>query len=211
MNRLDPQRQLLGMAIAALAGYVDAVGYLSADGYFVSFMSGNTTRMGVDFVSSGARALIPAMLIAGFVGGVTTGSVLAARTGRWRKPVILLSVSVLLALGTLIALAGPHGLALLALVVAMGMLNTTLRREQDPIGLTYMTGALVRIGQGLAARLSGQDRVDWLPFLRLWLTLAAGAALGAFTYLRAGSLCLIAGSIWAILAALFASRFVRRA
>ncbi len=45
MNRLDRPRQVLALAIAFLAGGVDAVGFLSADGYFVSFMSGNTTRL----------------------------------------------------------------------------------------------------------------------------------------------------------------------
>jgi uncharacterized membrane protein YoaK (UPF0700 family) len=37
----------LACALSALAGYVDGIGYLHLGGLFVSFMSGNSTRMGV--------------------------------------------------------------------------------------------------------------------------------------------------------------------
>ena len=66
MNAIDQSRRRLAIAAAALAGFVDAVGFLSANSYFVSFMSGNTTRLGVDLVTSPTTALVPALLIAGF-------------------------------------------------------------------------------------------------------------------------------------------------
>jgi hypothetical protein len=69
------------IAAAALAGFVDAAGFLSAQGYFVSFMSGNTTRLGVDLALRPMMAIIPAMLIAGFLLGVFVGALLAARAG----------------------------------------------------------------------------------------------------------------------------------
>ena len=67
MNSIDRSRRRLAIAAAALAGFVDAAGFLSAQGYFVSFMSGNTTRLGVDLALRPMMAIIPAMLIAGFV------------------------------------------------------------------------------------------------------------------------------------------------
>ena len=64
VRQLDRPRRRLAIALAALAGFVDAVGFLTAGGYFASFMSGNTTRLGVDFANDPARALLPAALIA---------------------------------------------------------------------------------------------------------------------------------------------------
>jgi uncharacterized membrane protein YoaK (UPF0700 family) len=92
MNRMDRSRRRFAMALAGMAGFVDAAGYLSAGGYFVSFMSGNTTRLGVA-LGTGAGAALPALLIAGFVAGVTAGALVALRAGPWRKPAVLALVA----------------------------------------------------------------------------------------------------------------------
>lgn len=76
MEQLDRSRQTIALLAAALAGFVDAVGFLSADGYFVSFMSGNTTRLAVDLAIDPHGALIPALIIIGFVAGVA-GAILS--------------------------------------------------------------------------------------------------------------------------------------
>lgn len=188
MHRYDRPRRLLAIAAAGLAGMVDAAGFLAADGYFVSFMSGNTTRLGVDLIEAPGRALMPALLIAGFVCGVCGGALLAARAGVRRKPVVLGSVALLLLLAATAHGTGHLVVALALLVLAMGALNNTFQRDGEvAVGLTYMTGALVKLGQGLAARLSGQPAPGWSDWSLLWLGLAIGAALGAagWTFLPA--------------------------
>ncbi len=45
-----------------------------------------------------------------------------------------------------------------------------------------MTGALVKIGQGLATLISGGARLEWVPYLLLWLGLVSGAAIGAMMF-----------------------------
>ena len=67
-----------------------------------------------------------------------------------------------------------------AMAFAMGMENTVLEENGETrVGLTYMTGALVKFGQRLAAAWTGGPRFGWTPHLFLWLGLASGAALGA--------------------------------
>lgn len=184
MDRLDLPRRVLAVALAGLAGFVDATGFLSAGGYFTSFMSGNTTRLGVDLASNPTIALVPAGLIAGFVAGVTLGALAAERWPVRRKTAVM---ALVLALLVVAALAHGHWLALFlaASVVAMGALNNVFRRNGEAaIGITYMTGALVRFGQGLAARLRGEPAESRLGAGVLWLGLATGAVCGAIALTR---------------------------
>ena len=57
-------------ALRALAGYVDAIGFLHLGGLFVSFMSGNSTRMGVSLAEGQWWSALESLgLIALFVVG----------------------------------------------------------------------------------------------------------------------------------------------
>ncbi len=180
MHRYDRPRRLLAFAIAGLAGFVDATGYLAADRYFVSFMSGNTTRLGVDLVTDTSRAVIPALLILGFVGAVTVGALLADIAGNYRKTAVIGISALLIAASAFAKVMGFASLFLACLLLAMGVLNNAFRRDGEvAVGLTYMTGALVRFGQGLAAWLRGHARTGWLSNLALWISLATGAVGGA--------------------------------
>jgi len=192
MNDLDRPRQALALGLAGLAGYVDALGFLSGSGYFVSFMSGNTTRLGIDLSGAGSSALFPALLLGGFVMGVTGGALIAGAAGRWRKPVLVAAVALLLLAAAGLHDAGHERLALGPMVLAMGALNMTFQRDGGAaIGLTYMTGALVRLGQAIAGALTGNRRSGWLGHTLLWAALAGGAVTGASASLRLGS-----GAFW---------------
>lgn len=207
MHSYDRSRRLLAVAAAALAGFVDAAGFLSADRYFVSFMSGNTTRLGVDLASDPSVALVPLLLIVGFVAGVTGGAVLAARAGKRRKTVVLATVALLLGAAALAHALHAKAAMLALLVLAMGALNNTFQRDGEvAVGLTYMTGALVRMGQGLAARLLGTGGTGWSAWLLLWLGLACGSVLGALGWLHLPMLALWLAAGWAALLALAAWR-----
>lgn len=205
MNSIDRSRRRLAIA-AALAGYVDATGFLSANRYFVSFMSGNTTRLGVDLIASPATAFLPALLILGFVIGVFGGAILASKAGRQRKFAVLLLVAGLLALTAIAASVRRIELAMACMVFAMGALNNTFQRDGEvSVGLTYMTGALVRFAQGLAAKLLGAGGTGWQGWLMSWLGLALGAVAGAFALLTWPDYALWLPAIWA-LALAFAAR-----
>src|ERR1700688_106891 len=126
---LDSRRNiLLACALSALAGYVDAIGFLHLGGVFVSFMSGNSTRMGVGLAK-----------------------------GQWLSAAEAFGVIALFVIGAA------------AIVVAMGLENAVFQiRGGAGLGLTYVTGALVKVGQQLAAALTGGARWGWAPNLLLW-------------------------------------------
>ena len=198
MNSIDRSRRRLAVAAAALAGYVDAAGCLSANSYFVSFMSGNTTRLGVDLATSPVSAMVPALLIGGFVTGVFGGALLAAMAGPQRKFAVLALVALLLGGAALAGNAGRTAVLLGLLVLAMGALNNTFQRDGEvSVGLTYMTGALVRFAQGLAAQMLGRRETGWQGWLMLWLGLALGAVTGAMVWLNRPDLALWLAAAWA--------------
>ena len=202
MEKLSPPERTLAGLLGFLAGMVDAVGFLAMGGFFVSFMSGNTTRMGVGFASHWPDAWTAVALIAAFVAGVAAGSLLASASGRRRRAAVLLFVAVLLAVSPFIdqAYAGPFPLIIVA--AAMGAENAVFEHNGDVrFGLTYMTGALVKTGQRIALALRGGPRFNWVPHLAQWGALAAGASAGAVLHASFGLATLwIAAGLAALLA-----------
>lgn len=187
MIRYNRSARALAIGLALLAGFVDAIGFLFSGGLFVSFMSGNSTRLAVGLADGQAIAVLAAMLIAGFVSGVVLGNLLGARWPAARNAISLAFVTLLLGLAGAFGLASQDRLLLLSLTLAMGCTNTIFQRDGDvTIGVTYMTGALVRLGQRIADALRGGKRWDWLPYLLLWSGLVAGAIMGAVTFAHIG-------------------------
>ena len=171
MNRLDRNARLLATGFAAMAGMVDAIGFMASGGVFLSFMSGNSTRLSVGIVESAPYIGLVAALLASFVGGVVAGSLVGRQTTfgpHHRQAIILTGISLLLFAAPCVADAGLLPVALCFAAFCMGMENTLFEREGSvSFGLTYMTGALVKIGQGIATLISGGARLEWLPYLLL--------------------------------------------
>jgi uncharacterized membrane protein YoaK (UPF0700 family) len=180
----SPRNVVLASALSALAGYVDAIGFLHLGGLFVSFMSGNSTRLGVSLSegewSSAATSL---GLIAMFVIGAAAGSLIVLGRGVNRQPWILLAEALLLAIAALCYAFGFSNAAVAAIVLAMGLENAVFQIEGGAgLGLTYVTGALVKVGQLAALALRGGARWGWASNLLLWAALVAGSLCGAAAY-----------------------------
>ena len=184
---LEPRRNmLLACALSALAGYVDGIGFLHLGGLFVSFMSGNSTRMGVSLAAGDWRAAGTAFgLIVLFVIGAACGSLIVLGRNRYCQCWLLLIEGLLLVGAALAYVFGFSTLAIAAIVLAMGLENAMFQIDGGSgMGLTYVTGALVRLGQLMAKAVTGGARWAWLPNLLLWAALVAGCVLGAFAYGR---------------------------
>jgi uncharacterized membrane protein YoaK (UPF0700 family) len=181
----DSHRNIaLACALSALAGYVDGVGFLHLGGLFVSFMSGNSTRLGVSLAQGHfANAAEALGLIALFVIGAAAGSLIVLSRGAYRQAWILFAEALLLATAALCYTFGLSNAAIAAIVLAMGLENAVFQIGGGAgLGLTYITGALVKVGQLAAAALTGGARWAWLPNLLLWAALVAGAVCGALAY-----------------------------
>ena len=184
MHDLDRHNQRLASGLAGLAGFVDATGFIATGGFFLSFMSGNSTRLGVGVMTSGGHATLAAALILLFVTGVMAGSLIG------RAAAALALAAALAALGWLMA-------AFLITAFAMGAENTVFEADGEVrISLTYMTGNLVKVGQRLAGALTGRRRWAFVPFLALWLAMVCGAVAGAALWplLGLGGLWVAAGA-----------------
>lgn len=189
MHRTESPLIAVAVCLAALAGFVDALAFTSLGGFFASFMSGNSTRLGVGLGQGlGGDALIAGGLILSFVSGVIVSSVIVRAAGARHKAAVMGVVTALLTLAAIVATVMPGPLVLVLLAAAMGTENGVFNRDGEvTIGLTYMTGSLVRIGQKLAGALMGdRDRWGWIPYLALWLGFVAGVVSGAASQLRWG-------------------------
>jgi uncharacterized membrane protein YoaK (UPF0700 family) len=152
---LDSRRNIaLACALSMLAGYVDGIGFLHLGGLFALF-----------------------------VAGAAVGSLIVLGGGAERQPWLLLIEAGLLAAAALCHAYGLPNLAIAGIVLAMGLENAVFQIDGGAgLGLTYVTGALVKVGQLLAVGLTGGPRWGWAPNLLLWAALVAGSVAGALAY-----------------------------
>ncbi|MGE7207740.1 YoaK family protein [Sphingomonas sp. NPDC019816] len=203
MIRSDRRSWPLAIGLSMLAGYVDAIGFQQLGGYFVSFMSGNGTMLALGLATRDRAvhgvAMLAALLVL-FVAGVMAGTLVRLLMPRGGQSAVLAGVAALLALA-----AAVGGRAALSMAAAMGAANATFERDGEvSIGVTYMTGTLVKIGQHLARMLTGRTRWAWLPYLLLWIGFVAGASLGALGFALWHLAALWGGVAGAMVAALVA-------
>ena len=124
---------------------------------------------------------------------------------------MLLFIAVLLGLAALLRLLGslPPAIALLAL--AMGSANAVFERDGEVrFGVTYMTGSLVRVGNGIVGAILGRDGNGWTGYLLLWLAFVAGAVTGAVSFGSGNSTTLWAASGAALLLGLVSLKLFPR-
>lgn len=183
MIRYAKRVRLLAAGLSTLAGFVDAIGFISLGGFFVSFMSGNTTRLGVGLARNPHAAYLAAGLVAMFVTGVMIGTLVRRFTPGPKGGTVLLLTAALLALAAALGGMGMTMASAAAMVTAMGTENVVFERDGEvQFGVTYMTGTLVKLGQHLTGAMLGSGSLAWLSYLLLWLGLAGGAAIGALLF-----------------------------
>ena len=203
---LSTRQQLVAIGLTVNAGFVDGLFFIHLGGYFVSFMSGNSTRAAADLAQGDFTGWLAAsLLLVSFIIGVMLSS-FAVRFGpkRFHPPAesllnervtphgsaVLAAYILMLLGGTTAMLPATEVLAPFIVASATGAINGTFtRRGEVTVGLTYMTGTLVKMGQSLASAMALRSSVYLSRFVRyllLWLAIALGALVGGWAYLEFG-------------------------
>lgn len=204
VKQLSDSHLRLAVILASLAGMIDVVAFLALGGFFASFMSGNSTRLAIGVGGIMSDAFLAGGLILAFVGGVIAATWLGRQAGQ-RRQVAILALVAALVLVCAIAVKPYQATPLLLLAAAMGALNGLFERDGEvSVGLTYMTGTLVRLGQGLAWWMMGEgERERWILPALLWAGFLGGGLIGVGLYARIGLSTLYVGSVAAAALALW--------
>jgi uncharacterized membrane protein YoaK (UPF0700 family) len=193
----------LSWVLAALAGVLGATAYTHSEGYFVTFMTGNAQRAVLGFFRGDVVLSISAALIVlSFVAGVVIASV--CRRHFWvahpHGPTLLTTFSLLAATVVDIfdegwAEANLDFGPILLVAFGIGSLNTSFVKDGEvSVPLSYVTGTLVKMGQGIERHVAGGTAADWLGYFLLFASFVLGAALG-------GLISLAVNGTWMLVAA----------
>ena len=170
--------------MAFLSGAADVCGLAKLHDAFVAFMSGNITQWAFSLGRSDwPQAVRFAELPPLFVAGSILGGVIAFKAGRRHATAVTLAVAAMLLVPVVLPAT-----EVAALTVAMGALNAAVNRAgKVTVGVTYITGGLARLGQGIGHLLCGH-RGGWLW---VWQTvplvgLVAGAVAASLALARWG-------------------------
>lgn len=197
---------VLALVLAGVAGFLDAVGYLTLHHVFVAHMTGNASKLGVALahghVTAGAPlALVPLV----FVAAVAAGTALLDA----RAPYLVLAgeavlVAAFMGYGSTVIRHGtiPRGtgsafyVLLAVAVAALGFQTAALTSiDGETVRTTYVSGMLTRLGQSLVRRTGRR------AFLASIWVCYAGGALGGAAALRGLSLWCLAIPLGVLVAA----------
>ncbi|MEU6559712.1 YoaK family protein [Nocardia nova] len=181
----------LASALLILAGFVGAAAYTHSEGYFVTFMTGNTERAAIGgFLGDYVLAFGAFVLIVSFLAGVLAASF--CRRHWWRNhphgaTMLATAALTVAAVVDSAAYARDADLSLVPILFvafAMGSLNTSfVKNGEVSIPVTYVTGTLVKFAQGVERHIAGGTHREWLGYAVQWLSFVCGAFIGGLVSL----------------------------
>jgi uncharacterized membrane protein YoaK (UPF0700 family) len=191
----------LSWVLAGLAGLVGAAAFARTAGYFVTFMTGNTERAVVGyFTNQTGLAVASGFLILSFLGGVIVASWCRRHFWVTHPHAVTILTTICLGVATVLDFAltqwrdteielGP----IMIVAFGIGALNTSfVRNGEVSIPLSYVTGTIVKLGQGIERHLSGGTAADWLGYFLLLGSFMVGALIGGCLNLLVGGPAMLA-------------------
>jgi len=179
----------LSWVLGVLAGVLGAISFTHSEGYFVVFMTGNAQRAVLSYFTGQAwLAASAGLLMVAFVAGVVVASV--CRRHLWvdhpHGPTVLTTLSLFTA--TLVDVIDEGWdekfldfAPIVLLAFGTGTLNTSfVKNGEVSIPLSYVTGTMVKMGQGIERHIAGGKASDWLGYFLLLASFVVGATVGGF-------------------------------
>ncbi|SIS22038.1 YoaK family protein [Williamsia sterculiae] len=184
----------LSWLLAGVAGMIGAAAFLDSQGYFVTFMTGNTERAALQGFGTtkdrgiiGPTALNAGFLIVAFVAGVAVA--MYCRRRFWSNhphgTTVLTTIGLFVAGAMDLALNGFDAndvtyVPIIIVAFSVGALNAAfVKNGEVSIPLSYVTGTLVKLGQGIERHARGGGTVyDWLGYALLYAGFIGGAVVG---------------------------------
>lgn len=184
---MTPNSKLsLGLLLTASAGFIDGIAFLELGGFFASFMSGNTTQLGLAItgqrdVMGRVIVWLPVALVGLFFAGAFLGTLAVRAYGKSGSIAVMVIVALTLVLVCILRqfrLELIHPVLMLA--AAMGAQNAAVQPIGSArLGVTYVTGTLFNSAADLAGYIRGEvPRWRWLQHFSVWSSLMIGAVLG---------------------------------
>lgn len=194
--------------MAAVAGYVDTLGFVALFGLFTAHVTGNFVLIGAELARPGHGVLLKLLAFPAFILAVAASRVIAlACERRGYNPVrALLSLQALLLLGFMLAGLVGHPIrgSEHPLAIAAGLLGAAAMGLQNGMGRlllskltphTVMTGNVTQLVLDLTDCLIGKGSPELRSRIQkmFWPILAfgAGAILGALAFVQIGWLALV--------------------
>ncbi len=198
----------LSWVLAGLAGLLGATAFTHSAGYFVTFMTGNAQRAVMGYfaedewaAASPWLAVSAALLLVAFVVGVVSASLCRRHFWPTRPHATTVLTTLALVLATVVdatLLGGPElplpFFPIILMTFGIGALNATFVNKDGEVSipLSYVTGTLVKMGQGIERHMARGEIADWLGHGLLFGAFVLGAGVGGCIGLFVGGTYMLA-------------------
>lgn len=170
-----------------LAGLLGATAFMHSDGYFVTFMTGNAQRAILGYFRDDMRQSVAAgLLLVCFLAGVVVASWCRRHFWLVHPHGTTVLTTLCLVIATAIDVSIGHWdkdpvdfIPIMFVVFGVGAMNTAFVKDGEvSIPLSYVTGTIVKMGQGIERHMNGGSAAEWLGYFMLFASYVVGATIG---------------------------------
>lgn len=179
-----PSELLLAVWLLVFAGFIDAIAFSALQGNFVAFMTGNTTIAALATATGEWElAVAPAALLVLFFLGCVLGAVVVRFSRRSAHRTLMIVIAALTLVSAVLANTVSQTVGVSLMAIVGGMTSSALASNSDvKVGLSYVTGTLVKSAHDLVSGIGSRHPWAWLRSIRFWFVFAVGALLGGLAY-----------------------------